>query len=61
MKNSLNSLLLIIENPMARKPYQNHIDFLKNTGKLEQAKLFEYLLNEKFKNKHNYDEPSANN
>ena len=46
---------------MARKPYQNHIDFLKNIGKLEQAKLFEYLLDEKFKNKRHYNEPSGNN
>jgi hypothetical protein len=60
---AIEALLLILENPHAKKGYQDFAKYLKFAGKIKESEAFEYLMDKKF-NAHdpnNHQEQPKNN
>lgn len=53
MKNKINILLSILENPFAKKSYKEYKNYLELLGQKEEAEALEYLIQQKFKNVNN--------
>jgi tRNA G10 N-methylase Trm11 len=50
--NATEALMLILENPYAKKGYQEFAKYLKNVGKQQESDAFQHLITKRFGDAH---------